>query len=46
MTMQDLVNIDSVIHRCERFKRGISLTKPEGGEVEVWFFAMTSKNSV
>ena len=46
MTMQDLVNIDSAFPYCERFKRGISFTEPEGGEVEVWFFAMTSKNSV
>ena len=41
MTMRDLERIDTVLPHCERFKRGISFTKPEGGDVEVWLFATT-----
>ena len=43
LTMRDLEHIDTVFPHCERFKRGISFTKPEGGEVEIWFFATTCK---
>ena len=43
MTMRDLEHIDTVFPHCKHFKRGISFTKPEGGEVEVWFFATICK---
>ncbi len=43
MTMRDLEHIDTVFPQCDHFKRGISFTKPEGGEVEVWFFATICK---
>lgn len=43
MTMRDLEHIDTVFPHCKHFKRGISFTKPEGGEIEVWFFATTCK---
>lgn len=44
ITMRDLEHIDAVFPRCERFKRGISFTEPEGGEIKVWFFAKTIDN--
>lgn len=43
MTMRELERIDMVFPHCERFKRGISFSEPEGGEIEVWFFAATCK---
>ena len=43
MTMRDLEHIDTLFPHCERFKRGISFSKPEGGEVGIWFFATICK---
>ena len=47
MTMRDLEYINTVFPHCgcEHFKRGISFTKPESGEVEIWFFATTCKKT-
>ncbi len=45
MTMGDLEFIDAVFPHTKQIKRGISFTKPESGEVEIWFFATTCKKT-
>lgn len=44
MTMRDFEYIDTVLPSSERFKRCLSFTNPEYGEVNVWLFATTCKN--
>ena len=43
MTMGDLELIDAVFPHTKQIKRGISFTKPEDGEIKIWFFASTCK---
>ena len=43
MTMGDLELIDAVFPHTKQIKRGISFTKPEDGEIKIWFFTSTCK---